>query len=106
MASMRLKQKWHAIIATAGAARFRMTGRSGPTVSAPGVRLVLAMAPEATGAPGRGPTSGFFSPGAAARLGVVQGAVRGVQERLERRPAARMHGHPAAHRQRRLPPVP
>src|SRR2546430_13646798 len=66
MASMRLKQKWHAIIATAGAASFRMTGRSGPTVSAPGVRVVLIMAPEATGAPARGSTSGFFDPVATA----------------------------------------
>src|SRR2546426_5008456 len=106
MASMRLKQKWHAIIATAGAASFRMTGRSGPTVSAPGVRVVLVMAPEATGGPGRGSTSGFFCPGAAACLAVVQRAVRGVQERLERRPVARMHGHPDAHGERRLRPVP
>src|SRR3989442_6497 len=52
MASMRLKQKWHAIIATAGAASFRMTGWSGPTVSAPGVRVVLAMARKL---PGRRP---------------------------------------------------
>src|SRR5256712_7249208 len=102
MASMRLKQKWHAIIATAGAASFRMTGRSGPTVSAPGVRVVLVMAPEATGGPGRGSTSGFFCPGAAACLAVVQRAVRGVQERLERRPVARMHAHPDSHGERRL----
>src|SRR6184192_3797358 len=33
--SMRLKEKWHAIIATAGAASRRITGRSGPTVSEP-----------------------------------------------------------------------
>src|SRR5437879_10742149 len=38
MLSIRLKQKWHAIIATAGAARRRMTGRSGPTVSVPAGR--------------------------------------------------------------------
>src|SRR3989442_1008026 len=101
MASMRLKQKWHAIIATAGAASFRMTGRSGPTVSAPGVRVVLVMAPEATGAPGRGSTSGFFSPVATAGLGVVQRAIRRVHERLERRPVARMHGHADAHGERR-----
>src|SRR6266498_1859785 len=39
--SMRLKQKWHAIIATAGAASRRITGRSGPTVSEPGVRATV-----------------------------------------------------------------
>src|SRR5438132_13287956 len=106
MASMRLKQKWHAIIATAGAASFRMTGRSGPMVRAPGVRVVLVMAPEATGAPGRGSTHGFFCPAAPACLTVVQRAVRGVQERLERRPVARMHGDADAHRERRLLAVP
>src|SRR5207247_6407012 len=103
MASMRLKQKWHAILATAGAARFRMPGRSGPTVSAPGVRVVLIMAPEATGAPARGSTSGFFDPVATACLAVVQRAVRGIQERLERDPVARMHGHADAHGERRRP---
>src|SRR6266513_4084129 len=106
MASMRLKQKWHAIIATAGAASFRMTGRSGPTVRAPGVRVVLVMAPEATGAPGRGSTSRFFYPAATAGFGVVQRTVRGIQERLERRPVARMHGDPDAHGERRLFAVP
>src|SRR5256886_3724730 len=106
MASMRWKQKWHAIIATAGAASFRMTGRSGPTVSAPGVRVVLIMAPEATGAPARGSTSGFFDPVATACLAVVQRAVRGVQERLERGPVARMHGHADAHGERRPLPRP
>src|SRR5881396_1882949 len=106
MASMRLKQKWHAIIATAGAASFRMTGRSGPTVSAPGVRVVLIMAPEATGAPARGSTSWFFDPVATACLAVVQRAVCGIQERLERRPVARMHGHADAHGERRLLTVP
>src|SRR3989475_6716541 len=106
MASMRLKQKWHAIIATAGAASFRMTGRSGPTVSAPGVRVVLIMAPEATGAPAWGSTSGFFAPAATACLAVVQRAVRGVQEPLERGPVARMHGHADAHGERRLLAVP
>src|SRR3989454_1986808 len=106
MASMRLKQKGHAIIATAGAASLRMTGRSGPTVSAPGVRVVLVMAPEATGAPGRGSTSGFFCPAVAACLGVVQRAVRGVEERLERRPVARVHGDADAHRERRPLAVP
>src|SRR5438046_10530242 len=39
--SMRLKEKWHAIIATAGAASRRITGRSGPTVSEPGVRATV-----------------------------------------------------------------
>src|SRR5256884_6084988 len=106
MASMRLKQKWHAIIAPAGAASFRMTGRSGPTVSAPGVRVVLIMAPEATGAPAWGSTSGFFAPAATACLAVVQRAVRGVQEPLERGPVARMHGHADAHGERRLLAVP
>src|SRR6266480_1611062 len=101
MASMRLKQKWHAIIATAGAASFRMTGRS-----APGVRVVLIMAPEATGAPAWGSTSGFFAPAATACLAVVQRAVRGVQEPLERGPVARMHGHADAHGERRLLAVP
>src|SRR5437870_9983457 len=83
MVSMRLKQKWHAIIATAGAASFRMTGRSGPTVSAPGVRVVLIMAPEATGAPARGSTSGFFDPVATACLAVVQRAVRSEEHTSE-----------------------
>src|SRR5437660_9906355 len=106
MASMRLKQKWHAIIATAGAASFRMTGRSGPTVSAPGVRVVLIMAPEATGAPARGSTSGFFDPVATACLAVVQRAILGIQDRLELGPVARMHGHTDAHGERRLLAVP
>src|SRR5207245_9282741 len=106
MASMRLKQKWHAIIATAGAASFRMTGRSGPTVSAPGVRVVLIMAPEATGAPARGSTSGFFDPVATACLAVVQRAIRGIQERLERGAVARMHGHADAHGERRVDSFP
>src|SRR5947208_15904831 len=39
--SMRLKEKWHAIIATAGAASRRITGRSGPTVSEPGGRATV-----------------------------------------------------------------
>src|SRR5438094_9365558 len=99
MASMRLKQKWHAIIATAGAASFRMTGRSGPTVSAPGVRVVLIMAPEATGAPARGSTSGLVDPVATACLAVVQRAVRGIQQRLERRPVARQRCHDDAQRE-------
>src|SRR5256885_11528614 len=45
IASMRLKQKWHAIIATAGAASRRITGRSGPTVSAPADRAVVVTTP-------------------------------------------------------------
>jgi len=36
MLSIRLKEKWHAIIATAGAARLTTARRSGPTVSRPG----------------------------------------------------------------------
>src|SRR6266446_3499030 len=36
MLSIRLKEKWHAIIATAGAARLRTARRNGPTVSRPG----------------------------------------------------------------------
>src|SRR5712671_7627758 len=35
MLSIRLKEKWHAIIATAGAASRRTTGRSAPVVSDP-----------------------------------------------------------------------
>src|SRR5213592_5129507 len=35
MLSIRLKEKWHAIIATAGAASRKTTGRSGPVVSDP-----------------------------------------------------------------------
>ena len=35
MLSMRLKEKWHAIMATAGAASRNTTGRSGPVVSEP-----------------------------------------------------------------------
>src|SRR2546428_10547663 len=38
---MRLREKWPAIIATAGAASRRITGRSGPTVSEPGVRATV-----------------------------------------------------------------
>jgi len=34
--SIRLNEKWQAIIATAGSARRHTTGRSGPTVNAPG----------------------------------------------------------------------
>src|SRR5216117_1197268 len=56
IASMRLKQKWHAIIATAGTARRRMTGRSGPTVSEPAGRATVAMEAEARGAEGGGST--------------------------------------------------
>src|SRR5205823_1929864 len=56
--SIRLKQKWQAIIATAGAASCRMTGRSGPTVSDPGTRMALVMAPQTTGARRRGSTTG------------------------------------------------
>src|SRR5262245_35814329 len=43
MLSMRLKEKWHAIIATAGAARRSTTGRSGPVVSAPAGAGVAAI---------------------------------------------------------------
>src|SRR2546422_3692656 len=39
MLSIRLKEKWHAIIATAGAASRKTTGRSGPAVSAPATCL-------------------------------------------------------------------
>src|SRR5882762_9936975 len=39
MLSIRLKEKWHAIIATAGAASPRTTGRSGPVVSEPATCL-------------------------------------------------------------------
>src|SRR2546425_4743667 len=35
MLSIRLKEKWHAIIATAGAASRKTTDRSGPVVSEP-----------------------------------------------------------------------
>src|SRR2546422_11291097 len=106
MASMRLKQKWHAIMATAGAASFRMTGRSGPTVSEPGVRATLVMAPEATGAPGRGSTSGAVRAAAMACLALVEGAVRRIQQGFERRTVARVHGHADAHGQGRLLAVP
>src|SRR3989442_8445845 len=58
MLSIRLKQKWHAIIATAGAARRRMTGRSGPTVRVPGGRARVVMGAEGTGAGGGGSTRG------------------------------------------------
>src|SRR6185295_11248456 len=40
MLSMRLNEKWHAIIATAGAASRNTMGRSGPIVSAPGLGSV------------------------------------------------------------------
>src|SRR6266550_4678365 len=36
MLSIKLKEKWHAIIATAGAARLRTARRNGPTVRRPG----------------------------------------------------------------------
>src|SRR5690242_15590349 len=101
MASMRLKQKWHAIIATAGMASFRMTGRSGPTVSEPGVPATLVMAPEATGAPGRGSTR-RANRAAVSRLVVVQRAVRAVHQDLERCPVPRMHRDADADRERRL----
>src|SRR2546428_9611994 len=39
MLSIRLKEKWHAIIATAGAASRRTIGRSGPVVSEPATCL-------------------------------------------------------------------
>src|SRR2546427_1756081 len=39
MLSIRLKEKWHAIIATAGAASRKTMGRSGPVVSAPATCL-------------------------------------------------------------------
>src|SRR5437879_3609540 len=39
MLSIRLKEKWHAIIATAGAASRNTTGRSGPVVSEPATCL-------------------------------------------------------------------
>src|SRR5213592_2174630 len=55
MLSIRLKQKWHAIIATAGAARRRMTGRSGPTVRVPAGRArVVTVQRQGAGAGGGG----------------------------------------------------
>src|SRR5205807_362988 len=68
--SIRLKQKWQAIIATAGAASCRMTGRSGPTVSDPGARVTLVMAPQATGAWRRGSTRRRGAPPYSGSVGV------------------------------------
>src|SRR5205807_2154679 len=106
--SIRLKQKWQAIIATAGAASCRMTGRSGPTVSDPGTRVALVMAPEATALrggvqplrdrphhagqslhrpDGEGPGTGPVRPGAARLLGGVLPAAPPHAVRLRNRPA-------------------
>src|SRR5690349_22526393 len=92
--SMRLNEKWQAIIATAGAASFRMTGRRGPTVSEPGVRATLVMAPEATGAPGRGSTRRVLRARLATRLRLVQRAIGRVHQRFECRAVARVYGDP------------
>src|SRR3954465_13814440 len=43
MLSMRLNEKWQAIMATAGAASRSTVGRSGPIVRAPAARLVAAI---------------------------------------------------------------
>src|SRR5437879_12577049 len=53
---MRLNEKWHAIMATAGTASRRITGGRGPTVSEPGVRATVVMVREATAADGGGAT--------------------------------------------------
>src|SRR5207244_1082622 len=92
-------------MATAGAASFRMTGRSGPTVREAGVPATLVMAPEATGAPGRVSTSGSRR-AAVSGFVVVQRVIGGVHQRLERGPVAWMNGDADADGEGRLLAVP
>src|SRR2546422_8244397 len=102
---MRLKEKWQAIIATAGAASRRMTGRSGPTVSDPRRgRSTVVMAPQATGAGRQGSTSARFR--LAARLALVEDLIRRREEGFERHAVPGVHRHADAHRDRRLLAVP
>src|SRR2546421_10451815 len=68
--TLRVKQKWQAILATAGAASCRMTGRSGPTVSDLGAWVTLVMAPQATGAWRRGSTRRRVAPPYSGGVGV------------------------------------
>src|SRR5438876_11964441 len=88
IASMRLKQKWHAIIATAGTARRRMTGRSGPRVSEPAGRATVVMEAEATEAGGGGSTREGCRPSGRtpqARLGATRSALTTRDLTLETR---------------------
>jgi len=106
MASIRLKQKWHANHRHRRRRELQDDGPERPTVSAPGGRVVLVMARSYRGGRAGGQRAGCFCPAARCGFGVVQRAVRGVQECLERRAVARMHGHADADGERRLLAVP